>query len=93
MTNTDRAMIARNEIENIICDLSQDLLLSEEDMILIIDAVSNTIRHKALTRKAYDLMHKEREEAAKAKEEAEKLKEEESKKEEKDVKTEHTAVS
>lgn len=73
MTKTEKALVARNEIENLINDISRDLGLSEDDMVLIIDAVSNTVRHKALTRSAYTEFQKERE---KAKEENGKEKEE-----------------
>ena len=75
MTKTERALVARNEIENLINDVGRDLGLSEEDMVLIIDAVSNTVRHKALTRNAYTALQKEREEQ-KAKEENGREKEE-----------------
>ena len=75
MTKTERALVARNEIENLINDVSRDLGLSEDDMVLIIDAVSNTVRHKALTRNAYMEFQKERE-AQKSKEENGREKEE-----------------
>ena len=68
MNRNEKAMVARNEIENLINDISRDLGITEEDMVMIIDAVSNTVRHKALTRNAYTVFQQEQE-ALKAKKE------------------------
>ena len=61
----EKLLVARNEIENVISDISRELEISEEEMILIIDAVSNTVRHKALTRSAYMAVKKAKEEKEK----------------------------
>lgn len=53
LTNTEKMLLAKNEIENIISNLEKSLGLDDFEMLFVLESVCNTTRHKCLTREVY----------------------------------------
>lgn len=53
LVNTEKMMIAKNEIENVISNLGKTLSIDDFEMLFVLESVCNTVRHKCLTRQAY----------------------------------------
>lgn len=54
MENNDKLFFARNELENVIDSLQQTLKLSEQEMMIVVEMVLSTARHKTMIRNIYN---------------------------------------
>ncbi|MCR5591347.1 MAG: hypothetical protein K6F73_07400 [Lachnospiraceae bacterium] len=54
MSNIDKLLLARNELENDIDKLQSSLTLSESDMMIVLEMILSTSRYKSIVRNIYN---------------------------------------
>lgn len=59
MNHLHEILCAKNELENQFVVMQNKLGLSEEDMLVVVEMISNSIRYKALVKISYDAIQRE----------------------------------
>lgn len=62
MNNTQKILIARNELENVMSNLQKQFQLSEGEAMIVLELALATSRYRAIAQDAYDQVEKARKE-------------------------------
>ncbi len=54
MKPLDKIMFARNELENVTNELQKKMGFTEDEMLIVIEMVLSSARHKTIVRNGYD---------------------------------------